>query len=60
MMDHPVRPFRFGVQVSQARSTVAWKNVAKRAEAFGYDVFLMPDHFGRQLAIGPALAVVAE
>jgi probable F420-dependent oxidoreductase len=33
---------------------------ARRAETLGYDVFLMPDHFHNQFAIGPALAAVAE
>ncbi len=54
------RPFRFGVQISRARSADAWREQARRAEALGYDVLLMPDHFGSQFAIGPALAVVAE
>lgn len=30
-----------------------------RAESAGYDVLLMPDHFGRQLSPFPALAVAA-
>jgi len=54
------RPFRFGVQIARPRSADAWKDEARRAEALGYDVLLMPDHFGSQLAIGPALAVAAE
>ena len=33
---------------------------AKRAEALGYDILLMPDHLTDQFAIGPALALVAE
>ena len=53
------RPFRFGVQISRSRSLREWQQQAQRAEALGYDVFLMPDHFGPQFAIGPALAVVA-
>lgn len=59
-MDHPIRPFRFGVQITRARGSVEWKDAAHRAEALGYDIFLMADHFGRQLAIEPALAIVAE
>ncbi|MGB3305780.1 MAG: TIGR03621 family F420-dependent LLM class oxidoreductase [Thermomicrobiales bacterium] len=54
------RPFRFGVQIARVRSAAEWREQARRAEALGYDVFLMPDHFGAQFAIGPALAVVAE
>ena len=53
------RPFRFGVQISRARGSAEWREQARRAEALGYDVFLMPDHFGAQFAIGPALAAVA-
>jgi probable F420-dependent oxidoreductase len=59
MPPHP-RRFRFGVQISKARPASAWREVARKAEALGYDIFLMPDHLGPQLAIGPALAVVAE
>lgn len=53
------RPFRFGVQISETRAHVAWIKQAKRAEALGYDILVMPDHVGDQFAIGPALAVVA-
>jgi probable F420-dependent oxidoreductase len=53
------RAFRFGVQMSQAESSGAWTEKARRAEALGYDVFLMPDHLHQQLAIGPALALAA-
>jgi probable F420-dependent oxidoreductase len=54
------RPFRFGVQSAQAASHEEWKAKAKRAEALGYDILLMPDHLIDQFAIGPALALVAE
>ena len=54
------RSFRFGVQIARPRPAQEWRDTARRAEALGYDIFLMPDHFGRQFAIGPALAVVAE
>ena len=56
----PTRPFRFGVQISTPRKHVAWAEQARQAEALGYDVFLMPDHFLDQFAIGPALVIVAE
>src|SRR5262245_61605485 len=59
-MPSPKRPFRFGVQISTPRKRAEWAEQARRAEALGYDVFLMPDHFREQFAIGPALAVVAE
>ncbi|MDQ3541833.1 MAG: TIGR03621 family F420-dependent LLM class oxidoreductase [Chloroflexota bacterium] len=54
------RAFRFGVQVDRARTVTAWKDRARGAEALGYDILLMPDHFGPQFAIGPALAIAAE
>ncbi len=53
------RPFRFGVQISQAESRTQWQEKARRAEALGYDILLIPDHLGGQLAIGPALAAAA-
>lgn len=54
------RPFRFGVQISQATSRQDWREKARKAEALGYNILQMPDHLGGQLAIGPALAVAAE
>lgn len=54
------RAFRFGVQIEQMRSVAAWSTRARQAEALGYDILLMPDHFGPQFAIGPALAIAAE
>lgn len=57
---HAERPFRFGVQWSGAKTRSAWKELAITAEALGYDVFIMPDHFGGQFAVGPALAIAAE
>lgn len=54
------RPFRFGVQLTQAATAAAWREHARRAEALGYDILLMPDHAGHQFAIGPALAIAAE
>lgn len=60
MTDVPtVRPFRFGVQIARMRSLADWIAAGQRAEALGYDVFLMPDHFGAQLGIMPALATIA-
>lgn len=54
------RPFRFGVQSSELRPPADWADQARRAEALGYDVLVMPDHFADQFAIGPALALAAE
>jgi len=46
----PVRPFRFGVQLSVAESAAAWTETARRIETLGYDIVAMPDHFSEQFA----------
>lgn len=52
--------FRFGLQTSGAVSGVEWKDIARRAEALGYSVLSVPDHFvDFELAPGPALAAAA-
>jgi probable F420-dependent oxidoreductase len=54
------RPFRFGVQLSNATSRDEWLAHARKAEDLGYSTFFMPDHFGDQLAPVPALMAVAD
>jgi probable F420-dependent oxidoreductase len=54
-----MRPFRFSVMASSAPDGAAWTALARRAEALGYDAFMVPDHLGRQLAPIAALATVA-
>jgi probable F420-dependent oxidoreductase len=54
-----VRPFRFATMVSRGRSAEHWREIARRAEALGYDTVLMPDHITDQLAPIPALAAAA-
>lgn len=56
----PIRPFRFGVQASNAPDAVTWRDLAQRTEAAGFDVLTMPDHFGEQLAPVPALMAAAD
>jgi len=56
----PVRPFRFGVQLSTAGDRADWVEHAKRIEAHGYDIATMPDHFGDQLAPVPALQSILD
>jgi len=58
-MSEQVRRFRFGVQMAVGESGTAWAEQARRAEALGYDVLVMPDHVGIQLAYAPALAAAA-
>jgi probable F420-dependent oxidoreductase len=38
--------FRFGVQCYHTRTGAEWLEAARMAEAVGYDILLMPDHFG--------------
>jgi probable F420-dependent oxidoreductase len=53
------RPFRFGVQVSQASSAAQWRDKARKIEDLGYSTLFMPDHFGEELAPMPAIAMAA-
>ncbi len=55
-----MRPFRFAIAATDAPSAAAWRELARRVEGLGYDVLVMPDHIGRQLAPVPALAAAAE
>lgn len=59
-MTPSTRPFRFGVQCWTATSRAEWQEYARRAEALGYDVFLIPDHVENRLAYGPALMAAAD
>ncbi|MFG6196559.1 TIGR03621 family F420-dependent LLM class oxidoreductase [Nonomuraea sp. JJY05] len=49
-----VRRFRFGAVVREAGSGEAWAEKARRLEAQGYDVLLVPDHL-----VGPRFAPIA-
>jgi probable F420-dependent oxidoreductase len=51
------RPFRFATGQFAASSRHAWADAARRIEALGYDIMVMPDHFGDQFT--PALALLA-
>ncbi len=54
------RPFRVGIQASNASSRTEWVDLAKRAEANGFSTLTMPDHFGDQLAPMPAMMTAAD
>jgi probable F420-dependent oxidoreductase len=58
-VSHP-RPFRFGVQVSNAPSRSAWVELARKVEDLGFSSLLLPDHFGDQLAPVPAMMAAAD
>ncbi len=51
--------FRFGVQISKARSGEDWVEKARKIEELGYSTLLMPDHFDNQFAPLTALATAA-
>jgi len=53
------RPFRFGVQLSDAGSAEEWTGNARRLEDLGYSSLFVPDHFGDQLAPIAALTWAA-
>jgi probable F420-dependent oxidoreductase len=52
--------FRFALQVSNAASPTAWRELARKAEDLGYSTLYMPDHLGDQWAPLVALTVAAE
>lgn len=54
------RRFRFGVQVGSADSAGQWHEMARSAEATGYEQFAVTDHLTRQLAPVPAIMAAAD
>ncbi|MEU2624401.1 TIGR03621 family F420-dependent LLM class oxidoreductase [Streptomyces sp. NPDC007157] len=52
------RPFRFGVNLLTPASADEWRAKCRRAEEFGYDVLLVPDHLGMPAPF-PALVAAA-
>ncbi len=59
-MSFPLRPFRFGVQASSAKSRAEWVDLALRTEGQGYSCLTMPDHYDEQMAPVPALMTAAN
>jgi probable F420-dependent oxidoreductase len=55
-----MHPFRFGVQLSNAPSGPAWREMARTVEGLGYATLFLPDHFGDQYGPLVALTVAAE
>jgi probable F420-dependent oxidoreductase len=51
--------FRFGVNLLAPADRGEWVNTCRRAEAFGYDVILVPDHLGMPAPF-PSLVLAAE
>jgi len=54
------RAFRFAATARFSGSGAHWRDVARRAEDLGYDVLLVTDHMGKQLAPIPALMAAAD
>ena len=54
-----MKPFRFGVQISQVDSAAQWRDKARKFEDLGFSTLFMPDHFGQELAPLPAIAMAA-
>jgi probable F420-dependent oxidoreductase len=54
-----MKPFRFGVQMTQVGSASEWRDKARKLEDLGYSTLFMPDHFGQELAPLPAIAMAA-
>jgi probable F420-dependent oxidoreductase len=54
-----LRPFRFGVgNESGARSRAAWDTLVRRAEALGYAILLVSDHYSTNVIL-PLVALMA-
>jgi probable F420-dependent oxidoreductase len=51
----PIKPFRFGVQITSPGDSRSWIDQARKIESLGYATATMPDHFDGQLAPMPAL-----
>jgi probable F420-dependent oxidoreductase len=54
------RPFRFGAIVSGAADAAKWGEICRRVEDSGCTTVYLPDHFGEQFALMPALAAALE
>ncbi|MDH3682817.1 MAG: TIGR03621 family F420-dependent LLM class oxidoreductase [Acidimicrobiia bacterium] len=55
-----IRPFRFGMNIDKPDPGLNWGDTARKLEDGGWSTLLMPDHFGDQLAVSPALAAAAQ
>ena len=55
-----MKPFRFGINVRDAGSRAEWQDKARKAEALGYAVLLVPDHLSTMLATLPAVMSAAD
>jgi probable F420-dependent oxidoreductase len=54
------RPFRFGVTCELVADRAQWRAFCGRVESIGCTNLLVSDHFGKQLALIPALATAID
>ena len=55
-----MKPFRFGINMRDASSRAEWQDKARKVEALGYAVLLVPDHLAAMLAPIPAVMSAAD
>ena len=55
-----MKPFRFGINVRDGTSRGEWQDKARKVEALGYSVLLVPDHLAAMLATIPAVMSAAD
>jgi len=55
-----MKPFRFGINIRDAQSRAEWQDKARKVEALGYSVLLVPDHLAAMLATIPAVMSAAD
>lgn len=55
-----MKPFRFGINMRDARSRAEWQDKARKVEALGYAALLVPDHLTAILATLPAVMSAAD
>jgi probable F420-dependent oxidoreductase len=55
-----MKPFRFGINIRDASSRAEWQDKARKVEALGYSVLLVPDHLAAMLATIPAVMSAAD
>jgi probable F420-dependent oxidoreductase len=54
------RPFRFGAQLYAKDNRQEWIAQVRKAEAVGFSVVTLPDHFGERVAIWPSIVAAAD
>src|SRR2546428_8585793 len=55
-----MKPFRFGINMREAKSRAEWQDKARKVEALGSSVLLVPDHLAAMLATIPAVMSAAD